>query len=415
MYVELHILQNFAPNCLNRDDTNSPKDCVFGGYRRARISSQCIKRAIRTHVRDAGTLEPDDLARRSKRMVRETAKRLAQQHDRDEAESLAKSAAALKSQGLTADDSHETEYLLFLGEREIDALADVVNEYWDAIEAKVQQPDDSDKPVKKRSKKSDAPKEVSRAVRDLLDGGKAADLAMYGRMLADLPDRNIDAASQVAHAISTNAIAMEMDFFTAVDDLKDRMQEGEDAGAGMLGTVEYNSACYYRYANIHVPQLVRNLGCDADLAERTVRAFLEAGVRAVPTGKQNSFAAHNPPSLIFAVVRNDSPWSLTNAFVKPVEPRYEREDLVAASVRRLDHYWHKLCAVYGDDAVVAKAVVLLHDSLTDHDDDPAPDKSDHMPLKHLNGDRKETLAELIDETVSSIDFDDVAETCREDD
>ena len=47
MIIELHMLQNFAPSCLNRDDTNSPKECEFGGYRRARISSQCIKRAIR--------------------------------------------------------------------------------------------------------------------------------------------------------------------------------------------------------------------------------------------------------------------------------------------------------------------------------------------------------------------------------
>lgn len=406
MYVELHILQNFTPNCLNRDDTNSPKDCVFGGYRRARLSSQCLKRAIRTYFHDGELFPPDNLATRTKRVVREAAKRLVQKHGRDEVKAIAKTVAALRSQGLTSDENHETQYLLFLGEREIQSLVKAVDTHWDAIDTDNEQEDATEDEgkkkggKKKKSKKSEAPKEVTDAVRNLLDGGRAADLALFGRMLADLPDRNVDAASQVAHAISTNVVSMEMDFFTAVDDLKKR--EEEDAGAGMLGTVEFNSACYYRYANVHVPQLVKNLYGDVELARKTVGAFISASARAIPTGKQNSFAAHNPPSLVFAVVRNDSPWSLANAFVKPVDGRYGKGDLIEQSVRRLDSEWDMLCAAYGAEGVLSKSALLLHEAVTDgttsaHDHD--------TPLKHLETDRVDSLRSLIDDTINTINFD----------
>ena len=341
MYVEIHILQNFAPNCLNRDDTNSPKDCVFGGYRRARLSSQCLKRAVRTHVRDAGLLADNNLARRTKRAISAIANKFSEVHNRNDADASAKTAAALASQGLTQDTKNpqETQYLLFLGEREIDGLAQVVNDHWDDIEALPVKKDEEKKPKGRGSKKAEALKDVKDAVLNILDGGRAADLALFGRMLADLPSKNVDAAAQVAHAISTNAVSMEMDYFTAVDDLKDASKEGEDAGAGMLGTVEFNSACYYRYANVHVPQLVQNLQGDTELAENTIRAFIKASSLAIPTGKQNSFAAHNPPSLIFVTVRSDAPWALTNAFAKPIESRYSNGNLIGQSIIQLDKYW----------------------------------------------------------------------------
>src|SRR5712671_533258 len=128
-------------------------------------------------------------------------------------------------------------------------------------------------------------------------------------MLADLPENNVDAACQVAHAISTNKIhSMEMDYYTAVDDLK----PDDTAGADMIGTVEFNSACFYRYANLDLHQLKVNLQDDADLTKKTAEAFLKAFVNAIPTGKQNTFAAQQKPSLVFAVVRTGGPMSLAN-------------------------------------------------------------------------------------------------------
>jgi len=173
-------------------------------------------------------------------------------------------------------------------------------------------------------------------------------------MLANDPKLNLDAALQVAHAISTHRVNMDIDFFTAVDDLQPR----EETGAGMMGVVAFNSACFYRYARLDWDQLVANLDGDVALARKTVEGFLRASLRAVPTGKQNSFAAQNPPSLALAVVRSDGmAWSLTNAFEAPVRP--DRDGgYIAPSVQALDVYWGRLTQVYGGDHVTPIALAL---------------------------------------------------------
>ena len=152
---------------------------------------------------------------------------------------------------------------------------------------------------------------------------------------------------------------MEMDFYTAVDDLS----PDDTAGAGMMGFTGFDSACFYRYARIDWRQLLSNLGGEMDLARRTVEAFLRAAVSAVPTGKQSAFAAHNPPSLALAVVREDGMgWSLANAFEQPV--RIPREGgLVAPSVAALDAYWGNLCTAYGQDTLLRTAVLALDPEL----------------------------------------------------
>jgi len=166
--------------------------------------------------------------------------------------------------------------------------------------------------------------------------------------------KNMDAACQVAHAISTHKVSMEFDFYTAVDDLNPK----EETGAGMMGTVEFNSACYYRYANIDLEQLKMNLGNDEELARKTVEAFVRASASAIPTGKQNSFAAQNPPSFILAVLkRGGTPLSLANAFEKPVRP--DREGgIVENSIKALDEYWTKLTKAYGWDRVEHIAIMV---------------------------------------------------------
>jgi len=347
MILELHILQNFAPSNLNRDDTGSPKDCEFGGYRRARISSQCFKRAIRQSFKEQKLIDESNLASRTKRLVDEISRRL-KDGGKNEDEARRVVEKILNGVKLTVKDDGKTQYLLFLGADEIDAIAGLCLEHWEALAA-IAAPAPNEENGVKKAKAKDAkkvgadaiPPEIKKAMLDVLNGGKATDLALFGRMLADLPDKNVHAASQVAHAISTNKVSMEFDFYTAVDDLRPDDSQGSD----MLGTVEFNSACFYRYANVDVTQLTKNLGGDSELANKTIQAFIHAEVTAIPTGKQNSMAAQNPPSFVLAVARDAGLWSLANAFVKPVRPNHEG-DLIENSIKALDRYWGDLVGMY---------------------------------------------------------------------
>lgn len=355
MIIELHLLQNFAPANLNRDDTGSPKDCDFGGHRRARISSQCLKRSMRRAFSDAGLVAVPDRAVRSKRLANEIARAL--ESDGRTAEDAHRVAvAALAGLGLKVEEDGKTQYLVYLGRRSIDALIDACRTHWDALSTTAPSSGDEAKKKGKEAKK-EAKEAVPKAAKDdllrALDGARAADLALFGRMLADLPDHNVDAACQVAHAISTNRLIQEFDFYTAVDDLKPE----DSAGADMIGTVEFNSSCFYRYANLDVEQLRHNLDGDKALASSALEAFVRAAIQAVPTGKQNSMAAHNPPSLVFAVVRDRGPWNLANAFLSPIRPK--QGDLAADSTAALDGYWGKLIAMYGDAGIRQTMVASL--------------------------------------------------------
>ena len=219
MILELHILQNFAPSNLNRDDTGSPKDCEFGGHRRARISSQCFKRSIRQAFKNEKLIDEANLASRTKRLVDEITKRL---KDGGKAEEEARRVVEniLNGVKLTVKDDGKTQYLLFLGSDEINAIAGLCLQHWDALSAIASAPTNEDgakKAKAKDAKKAGAeaiPPEIKKATLEVLNGGKAADLALFGRMLADLPDKNVHAASQVAHAISTNKISMEFEAAT---------------------------------------------------------------------------------------------------------------------------------------------------------------------------------------------------------
>ena len=320
---------------------------------------------MRNEFDAVGLIGRDLLARRTKRLVAELAERLqAGGRDVEEAKSVIK--LVLSGAELEVGSDDKTQYLLFLGNREIDKLADLCAMHWDdlaAIAASNAAPNQGDSAPRRRKSagKEAVPKEVRDATLRIFDGGKAADLALFGRMLADLPDKNIEAASQVAHAISTNRISMELDYYTAVDDLKPE----DTAGADMIGTVGFNSACFYRYANVDMGQLKRNLQGDEELAQQTLEAFIRASVNAIPTGKQNSMAAHNPPSFVLAVVRRSSLWNLANAFLKPVAP-YAGEDLALRSIKALDSYWGKLTRVYGADAIVGKSSVSLEEDGIDN-------------------------------------------------
>ena len=390
--IEIHVLQNFAPSNLNRDDTGAPKDAFFGGTRRGRVSSQCNKRAVRQFFDDKireGAFSDDEIGVRTKRLYDELRKLLVGM-GRTEAHVAGKVDQAITATGLGLK-GEKTKYLVFLAKPEIAALANLIHSKWDeigdpdarirAIKTHLNGPLngdedklkavlqllklDKDKPklkeeeivaieggldeisellanhfgdirpvitessgkqakrkknelavweseiqeVLKEGKKGVSP--LGKLLRQVLDGGKTVDLALFGRMLADMPEKNQNAACQVAHAISTHAVEREFDFYTAVDDLKPE----DTAGADMMGTIEFNSACYYRYAVIDWEKLIANLQGDKDLAARGLRLFLEGFVLAEPTGKQNSFAAHNPPEFVAVSVCHDAaPRNLANAF-----------------------------------------------------------------------------------------------------
>lgn len=360
MFVELHMLQNFAPSNLNRSDTGSPKDCTFGGFRRARISSQCIKRAIRRHPGFAETIQQagGEKGIRTKRVLSRLAELLADTGHEEQAigkvgEAILGAVKIRLADKKEESDENKTQYLLYLTESEIDGLAQIAREHWDELSAVEIPPADADKKQNKKAQKDTAkdavPKDIQKKIEATLRKHThlAADIALFGRMMADDKDMNIDAACQVAHAISTHQIAgMEMDFYTAVDDLL----PSDSAGSDMMGIVEFNSACYYRYAQINLDILRRNLPRQKGVVTAAVKGFINAAAQAVPTGMQNSTAAQNPPSYIRVFIRSGGmPWSLANAFIKPVRPMQQDGDLVTQSIAELESYLGKLQNAYGND------------------------------------------------------------------
>ena len=344
MYIELHLIQSFAPANLNRDDTNNPKDCEFGGVRRARISSQCIKRAIRNDPVFAETTGME-VGQRTKRVIERLRKQIGAA--RPEAEVNAVLPAFVPAFLSKLDkDGQRTAVLLYLSSAEIEGISNKLLENWGEL-------------ADEKKRAAVAERLAKELVKEYKGRTSAPDIALFGRMLAEKPELNLDAACQVAHALSTHRVTMEMDFYTAVDDLN----PDDTAGAGMMGFTGYNSACFYRYARLDWEQLVKNLGDDRDLALRTVEGFLRATVEAVPTGKQNNFAAQNPPSFLLAVVREGgAAWSLANAFEKPVRAGRD-SGLVEPSVKALDSYWGRLAAVYGTKSITATAALALDGDL----------------------------------------------------
>jgi len=346
--IEIHALQHFAPSNLNRDDTGAPKDAWFGGTRRARISSQCLKQAVRQHFKElveSGSLDAGDVAQRTKRILEPITKFLLSK-GRGEAEAKEKTAQALAAMELAVKDDGKTQYLLFLGEREIASIAQIIHDKWDSIASTDAHPAEGKKGSKtKKQAAQAADTDLKKALDKVFDGGKAVDVALFGRMLADMPEKNQHAACQVAHAISTHAVDREFDFYTAVDQLKPE----DTAGADMMGTVEFNSACFYRYAVVDWQKLVNNLQQDTDLAAKGLRAFLEGFVVAEPTGKQNTFAAHNQPEFVaVSVRRNTAPSNLANAFETALRVRKD-ESLTKLSAEKLVEKAKKLRGVYGGD------------------------------------------------------------------
>lgn len=368
MKVECHIIQNYPPHCLNRDDTNTPKDCEFGGVRRARISSQCLKRAAREAFERHQLIPEGARAVRTKRVLEQVVTRLCESGQRERPDAVVVVKQLLAAGGLKTEDPKDgeepkTQYLLFLPSFKLGQLAELAEMNWDALRASEAPPaDDEDKASKKKSKKQgpELDKAIKASVRQLLrDATQSPEVALFGRMIADNPDWNVDAACQVAHAISTHRVSMDFDFFTAVDDLNPETE----TGSGMMGTIQFNSSCFYRYACIDTETLAENLGGDRELAVHSVDAFLKAFTFARPSGKQNSMAAHSLPALVLVTTRaGGEPISLANAFADPVSPAGKGpkndDGLVGQSIRKLRDHLAQMAKMYPQKNVTTLACSL---------------------------------------------------------
>lgn len=309
LYVDFHVLQTVPPSCVNRDDTGSPKTAVYGGAVRARVSSQAWKRAVRMMFTEemSDAVETGYRTKKGPELVAEQIAALAPDKD---AAALAQK--VIKEAGIKADDDG-TKALFFMSRAQAKALAEL------AVA--------DGKPEKKQCKEA-------------LKSAPAVDMALFGRMVADDPSLNYDAAAQVAHSISTHAVQNEFDYFTAVDDCAPE----DNAGAGHLGTVEYNSSTLYRYATVNVLELVRTLG--EERAAETIRAFGEAFIRSMPTGKQNSFANRTLPDAVYVTLRQDQPVNLCGAFEKPV--RKSADGYAEPSKAALKQYAQRLYATFAE-------------------------------------------------------------------
>jgi CRISPR system Cascade subunit CasC len=312
LYVDVHVLQTVPPSNINRDDNGTPKHALYGGVRRCRVSSQAWKRATRLAFAD--TVATQDLATRTKRISTLLADALTARAALDEQQAARLSTALLAPLGIKAGKkAHDTAYLLFFGRNQLDAIAALVADQAGALAAL------SDAELKRHCD--------GLPIIGALNTGHPIDVALFGRMVADIKGLNVDAAVQVAHALSTHGVETEFDYYTAVDD-----ENVEDSGAGMIGTIEFNSATLYRYAAVSVHQLLDNLA-DPQATADAVRCFIDAFVRAMPGGYANSFAPRTLPHLVLVALREDQPVNLVCAYEKAV--RGGAGGIAQESARRL--------------------------------------------------------------------------------
>ncbi len=307
VYIDLHVLQNMPPNCLNRDDTGSPKSAVYGGVRRARVSSQSWKHEMRLMFREY--FSENELGIRTRDvygLIASEMRRLRPEITDDDAMALAKAVlekVKVKPSAKAKDKGNKLGALFFIGLQQAKNLAALaLNE----------------------------PGADAKDIKNALNSGSAVDVALFGRMVADNPLLNCEACAQVAHAISTHRVDNEYDYFTAMDDLSPE----DTAAAGHVGTVEYNSATMYRYATVAAHNLYGELGSDGDAFTKAVREFIRAFVLSLPKGKQNTFAANVIPDAVLAVIRTDRPLSFAGAFETPVRA----EGFLPASAKALEKY-----------------------------------------------------------------------------
>lgn len=264
--IEYHILQSFPVTCLNRDDVGAPKTAMIGGSTRARVSSQSWKRQVRMSLQDFG-IKLGVRTKKVEQLITAACEAIGATNEQAQqcAEKIAKQ---------LSDDT-----LLFISGTEVQAFANYVAELDFSAE---------------KIKDKDLAKIAKKALNPNID---ALDIALFGRMVAKAADMNVEAAASFSHAISTHKVSNEVEFFTALDDLS-----GEDQGSAHMGSLEFNSATYYRYISLDLGQLAQTLGEDADL-KAAIKAFTQALFVAVPSARQTTQSGASPWEFARVMVR----------------------------------------------------------------------------------------------------------------
>lgn len=325
LFLDIHAIQTVPPANINRDDTGSPKTAQYGGVTRARVSSQSWKRAMRL------SFPKQTQGTRTKRILRLFENQFIKRDISFDTDVENDMIFLTESLGFgTKESNGETilDVLFMYSNKQINEIIDyyIDNKEEISVLGKTYY-DEIQKIEKKKTKdvKSDAWKKfskddkkiINRINNDLeliLKNNNSVDTYLFGRMLAAKKSLNVDASSQVAHAISTHAIQSEFDYYTAVDDFAPE----DNAGAGMLGTVEYNSSTLYRYANINIHQFYEQIGEKRETIEYT-KLFVKAFVESMPTGKINTFANQTLPQAIVVSLRSDRPLNMVSAFEEPIK------------------------------------------------------------------------------------------------
>ena len=324
IFFQLHVLTAYPAANLNRDDTGRPKTLNFGGQERLRVSSQSLKRAIRTSDVFANALE-GALGTRSNSFADALVKALRAREMPEEEINKRVGAVIEKDKlgKLKKDKATDTEQLVHLAPEELKRLEALADRLAEGAEF--------------------AEKEAL----VLVAKPRAADIALFGRMLADNPVYNVEAAAQVAHAFTTHRVSVEDDYYTAVDDLKAANREA-DRGAGFIGVQEYGAGVFYLYLCVDASLLVRNLpGDNKALAAATVEALVDAVCTVSPKGKQNSYASRAYASFALAEMGQRAPRTLAAAFLKPVGTGADEIDHGAVSMKRLIDLRAKFDRAYG--------------------------------------------------------------------
>ena len=324
MLYEIHMLKNYPPTNLNRDDTGAPKTCLFGGTMRGRISSQCLKRSWRTAELFRAEIGEEYLGIRTRKMPEMVAEMLLEMGvDSDLVEAVQPRLTGIGNKdGKETKDGKATAQVIFYAPEDIKAVAETVKALLDGC-------------TTAKDVKNIKAKDLQAAISGANMRPVTLDIALFGRMVTCDAFRDVEAAMQVAHAISTNKVSLESDYFTAMDDML-AGNASDEAGAAMIGDTDFNSSCYYVYAAIDTDILKENLKNSED-ADEIIRKAIPALLRAMaftnPNGKQNSFAGHVLPSVVMVECKDAKiPTSMVNAFTEPVR---STNDVIRESVKKL--------------------------------------------------------------------------------
>ncbi len=373
-HMELHIIQSVPVACLNRDDLNSPKTAIFGGVQRARVSSQSWKSAIREMAKEIATEEKSDLfsGDRTRRMVYALSTRLVERKlpvaaATVIAEQVADIVETLDSK-TDAEGYRKIKTVMFFSKAEYDAISDAiarsdeVNNSIAILDKALAEGNDKEKEKSLKAMGKVLEKgAIAKAIKSaqLKD---AADIALFGRMVANDPSLKVDGASMFAHILSTHKADNEIDFFAAVDDLNK-----DESGAGITSTLEFNSATYYRFAALNLEELAKDnhlgdivkdgkLERSIETRKQVVKIFLKATIQAIPRARRTTMNGNTLPAYVLGVVREKGhPIQLVNAFEIPVRP--SSKGFAVESINRMNLEYADIKKTWGIDSVFAKAVV----------------------------------------------------------